>query len=168
MLAAALGRHRRHGAFDDLEQGLLHPFPGDVPGNGGAVGLAGDLVDFVDIDDAPGGLLHIVVRRLEQVEDDVLHILAHVAGLRQGGGVGDGEGHVQDPGQGLGQQGLTGAGGADQQDVALLELHPVQVHPGVDALIVIIDRHGQDLFGPFLADDVLVDLLLDGRRLGNR
>ena len=34
-------------------------------------------------------------------QKDVLHIVAHVAGLRQGGGVGNGEGHLQNPGQGL-------------------------------------------------------------------
>ena len=63
------------------------------------------------------------------------------------------------------QQGLAGAGGADEQDVALLEFHPVQVGTGVDPFIVVIDGHGQDLLGPFLADDVFVDLLLDGGRL---
>ena len=127
VLAAALGRHAGHGAFDDLQQGLLHPFAGDVPGDGGRVGFAGDLVDFVDVDDAPGGLLHIVIRHLEQVEDDVLHVLAHIAGFGQGGGVGNGKGHVQGAGQGLGQQGLARAGGSDQQDVALLDLHTIQI-----------------------------------------
>ena len=59
MLAATLRRHGGDGAFDQLQQSLLHPFTGDVPGDGGVVGLAGDLVDFVDVDDAPLGLLGI-------------------------------------------------------------------------------------------------------------
>ena len=161
VFAAALGGDARHGALDDLQQGLLHPFPGDVPGDGGAVALPGDLVHFVDIDDAPGGLLHVVVRRLEEVQDDVFHVLAHVARLGEGGGVGDGEGHVQDPGQGLRQQRFPGTGGADEQDVALLKLHAVQVHPAADALVMVVYRHRQDHFGPFLPDDVFVYLLFD-------
>src|SRR5262249_3503934 len=52
MLASALGRHRRDGAFHDLEQRLLHALARDVAGDRGVVGLAADLVDLVDIDDA--------------------------------------------------------------------------------------------------------------------
>src|SRR3712207_8719160 len=44
------------------------------------VGLAADLVDLVDIDDAALRPLHIVVGGLQQLEDDVLHILADIAG----------------------------------------------------------------------------------------
>jgi len=35
-----------------LQQRLLHAFAGHVPGDRGVVGLARDLVDLVDIDDA--------------------------------------------------------------------------------------------------------------------
>src|SRR5262249_16427785 len=61
MLASALGRHRGDGAFHDLEQGLLHALARDVAGDRGVVGLAADLVDLVDIDDAPLGALDVVV-----------------------------------------------------------------------------------------------------------
>ena len=66
MLATALGRHAGRGALDDFEQGLLNAFTGHVPGDGGVVRLAGDLVDFVDVDDAAFGLFHIVVGILQQ------------------------------------------------------------------------------------------------------
>ena len=122
VLAAALGRHVRHRALEDLQERLLHALAGDVAGDRGVLGLAGDLVDLVDVDDAPLGPLHVVVRGLEEPQDDVLHVLADVAGLGEARGVGDGERHVQDPGEGLGQQRLAGAGRADQEDVRLLQL----------------------------------------------
>src|SRR6266550_8360261 len=52
MLAAALRRHRGNGALHDLEQRLLHTLARNVPGDRRIIGLAADLVDFVDIDDA--------------------------------------------------------------------------------------------------------------------
>src|SRR5204862_2209075 len=55
MLAPTLRRHRGDGAFHDLEQGLLHALARDVAGDRGVVGLAADLVDLVDVDDAARG-----------------------------------------------------------------------------------------------------------------
>jgi len=166
MLAAALGRHVRHGALEDLEQGLLHALARDVAGDRRIAALAGDLVDLVDVDDALLGRGHVVVRRLEQAHQDVLDVLAHVAGLGQGRGVGDGEGHVQETGQGLGQQRLAGAGGADEHDVALVDLHLVAGARLVDALVVVVDGHGQADLGLVLLDDVVVEVAADLLGLG--
>jgi hypothetical protein len=91
------------------------------------IGLAGDLVHLVDVDDPGLRLLDVVVGGLDQLEQDVLHILADVAGLGQRGGVGDGERDVEDLGQRLGQQRLAAAGGAEQQDVRFLQLDVVLI-----------------------------------------
>ena len=96
MLAAALRRHIRHRAFQNLEQRLLHALARNVAGDRRIFVLAADLIDFVDIDDALLALLHVAIGRLQQLQDDVLHVLAHVAGFGQRGGVDDGERHVQD------------------------------------------------------------------------
>ena len=117
------GGTRRGGALEDLQQRLLDPLAGHVAGDRRVLALAGDLVDLVDVDDAGLGLLDVVVGGLDQLEQDVLDVLAHVAGLGQGGGIGDRERHVQHPGQGLGEQGLARAGRAKQQDVGLRQLH---------------------------------------------
>ena len=45
------------------------------------VALARDLVDLVDVDDAALRPLDVVVGVLQQVDDDVLDVLADVAGL---------------------------------------------------------------------------------------
>ncbi len=122
VLAAALRRHVGDRALDHLQQRLLHALARHVAGDRRVVGLARDLVDLVDVDDAALRLLDIVVAVLQQLQDDVLDVLADVAGLGQRGGVGDRERHVQHARQRLGEQRLAGAGGPDQQDVALGEL----------------------------------------------
>ena len=91
VLAAPLRRHRRGGALQDLEQRLLHALAGDVAGDRRVLALAGDLVDLVDVDDPGLGLLDVVVGGLDQLEEDVLDVLADVARLGEGGGIGDGE-----------------------------------------------------------------------------
>src|SRR5205085_4726950 len=179
LLAAARGDVGAR-PIDDLEQRLLHAFAAYIAGRARGVAFAGDLVDLVDVGDAPLGLLHVVVGRVEQVLDDVLHVLAHVAGLGQAGRVGDGEGDVEEAGERLRQQRLAGTGGADQQDVRLLELDvavalgPGRLHAGpgarglarVDALVVVVDGDGEDLLGALLADDVVIEEGLDLDRGG--
>ena len=167
MLASALRRNVGHGAFENLEQRLLHAFAGDIAGDGGILVLAADLVDLVDVDDALLGAGDVAVGGLEQLEDDVLDILADVAGLSERGGVDDGEGHVEHLGQGVRQQRLAGAGGADEQDVGLGQLHFVVAHAvHLDALVVVVDGDGELLLGLVLADDVVVEKAFDFLRLG--
>ncbi len=119
----APGTGRRHigdRALDDLEQRLLHAFTADITRDAGVVApFARDLVDFINIDDAVGSPFRIPVGGLEQADQDGLHVLAYVARLSQRGGVGDGEGHLEQSGQGLGQQRLAAAGGTDQEHIAL-------------------------------------------------
>ena len=91
----ALRRNVGYGAFQNLEKRLLHTLPGNVAGDRWVFVLAADLIDFVDINDALLALLDIAVGRLEQLEDDVLDILADVPGLGQGGGVHNREGNVE-------------------------------------------------------------------------
>src|SRR5262249_23972465 len=166
MLAPALGRNVGDGAFQDLEQRLLHAFTTDVAGDGGVFVLAANLVDLVYIDDAGLGAAHVAVGRLQQLEHDVLHVLADVAGFGERGGIDDGERNIEHAGQRLRQQGLARAGGPDQHDVGLGQLHVagfVAVH--VDALVVIVDRDGELFLGLLLADYVFIEEGLDFLRL---
>ena len=108
----------------------------------------------------------VPLRGLDQPEEDVLHVLADVARLRERRGIDDGERHVQDPGEGLRQEGLAAAGGPDQQDVALWRL---DVRLGeVDPLEVVVDGDGERALRPLLPDHVLAEDLEDVLRLGQR
>ena len=167
VLSAALGRHGGDRAFHDLQQGLLHTLARYVAGDGRVVGFAGDFIDLVDIDDAALRPFHIVIGGLQQLEDDVLHILADIAGLGQRGRIGHGEGHVENAGEGLGQQGLARAGGAEQHDVGFGDLDLVVLRLRRQPLVMVVHGYGQDLLGVFLADDVIIQHLADFARRGH-
>jgi hypothetical protein len=62
---------------------------------------------------------------LQQFQNDVLDVLADIAGFRHRGGIRHRERHVENSRQRLRQQGLAGAGRADQQYVRLRQLDVV-------------------------------------------
>ena len=171
MLASALRRHVGDRAFEDLEQRLLHALARHVARDRRVLVLAADLVDLVDVDDALLALLDVAAGGLQQLEDDVLDVLADVARFGQRRGVDDGERHRQQLGQRLREQRLAGAGRADQQDVGLGELDVVaaaRLLLNLEPLVVVVDRDRELLLGQLLADDVLVEELLDLGRRGQR
>ena len=141
VLAPALGRHARHRAFDDLEQRLLHALARDIARDRGVLARARDLVDLVDVDDAALRAFDVVIGVLQQRDDDVLDVLADVAGLGEIRGVGDRERYVQDAGERLREQRLAGTRWSDEHDVGLVELHIIFtcITSGVDTLVVIVD-----------------------------
>src|ERR1700704_517926 len=170
VLASALRRHRGNRALDELQQRLLHALAGDVAGDRRVVRLARDLVDLIDVDDAGLRLLDVVIALLQQLLDEVLDVLADVAGFGERGRIRYGERYVEEAREGLGEQGLAAAGRADQQNVALGDLDVVLGArgggAGLQALVVVVNRDREHLLGALLADDVLVEDLLDFVGLG--
>jgi hypothetical protein len=170
-----LRRHVANRPFQDLQQRLLHAFARDVPRDGHVFRLARDLVNLINIDNPHLRALDIVVGILEQAQNDVLHVLPHVAGFGQGRGVGDGERHVQDFGQGAGEQRLARTGGADQQNVGFLDLDigvagAAQFAAASSSLAgrllhnpleMIMHRHGQGFLGVVLAHAMAVQVRFD-------
>ena len=100
---------------------------------------------------------------MQQLLDDILHILADIAGFGQRGRVGDGEGYVQQSGESFRQQGLAAAGWSYQQDVALAEFHVLAAPllAVAKSLVMVINGYGKHLFGALLADDILVEYGVD-------
>jgi hypothetical protein len=173
VFAPALGRNVGDGAFQDLQQRLLHAFARYVARDAGRIGLAGDLINLVNVNDAALRVfddrldVFAVVGRLKQLEQDVFHVLAHVPRFGQRGRVGDGERNVQDLGKRLGKQRFAAAGRADQQNVAFLQFHLAHLG-GVDALVVVVNGHAERLFSPLLPDHVLGQNTVDVARFGDR
>jgi hypothetical protein len=120
-----------------------------------------DLVDLVDVDDAPLAVGDVVVRGLEEAHQDVLDVLADVPRLGQRRRVRDREGDVEDPGEGLGQEGLADPGRAHEEDVGLLHLDVVEDALVVHPLVVVVDRHREGLLRVVLTDHILVEGVLD-------
>ena len=119
--------------------------------------LRRNLVDLVDVDDAALRPLDVVVGVLQQLQDDVLDVLADVARLGQRGCIGHREGHVEDARQRLGKQGLAATRRAHQQDVGLGEFDVVVLGRVVEPLVVIVHRHREHALGVVLADHVGVE-----------
>ncbi len=167
VLAATLGRYRRGGALQDLEQCLLHAFAGHITGDRWVLGLAGDLVDLVDVDDPGLGLLDVEIGSLDQLQENVLDVLADVTGLGQRGRVRNGERNVEHACQRLGQEGLAATRRAQEQDVRLRKLDILTMgRSELNTLVVVVHGDREDLLGMVLADDVVVEKLVDGTRLG--
>ena len=168
MLAAPLWRDVRHRPFQHLQERLLDPLAGDVPGDRNVVAGLADLVDLVDVDNPALGGFQVEVGGVQKLQEDVLDVLADVAGLRQRGCVADRERDVEDSGHRLGQQRLAAAGRADQQDVRLVELDLAVALLAVDQpLVVVVDGDREHLLGAILADHVLIELFLDLARRGD-
>ena len=179
MLAAAGGRNACHRALKDLKQRLLNALARNVAGDGEVLGLAGNLVDLIDIDDAHLRALDVAIGGVDELEQDILHVLAHVTGLGERGGVGDGKRHLEDARERLGQQGLTGTGGTEQQNVGLGELHLVHIivelaahaaslikgrkcGAALDhAAIVVVHGNRHGALGVLLAHDIGRKLIID-------
>src|SRR5439155_9443382 len=171
VLAAALRRDVRDRAFEDLQQRLLDALARYVARNRGVLVLAADLVDLVDVDDPLLALLDVATGGLQELQDDVLDVLADVAGFGQRRRIDDREGDRQQLGERLREQRLALARRVDQEDVRLGQLDVVaaaRLLLNLDPLVVVVHRDRELLFGPLLADDVLVEELLDFLRRRQR
>jgi len=159
MLAPTLGWHVGNGALDDLEQRLLHALAGDITRDRWVVGLARDFVYFVDVDDTAFGTGNIKIGGLDQAQQDVFDILSNIARFRKSSGIRDTKWHVKNFGERLRQQCLTASGRTDQKDVALAQFHIVDLHAHANTLVMVVYCHCQRLFGAFLPDHILAELL---------
>ena len=112
-------------------------------------------------------LLDIVVAGLQQLENDVLDVLAHIACFGQRRRVGHGEGHVEGLGQRLRQQRLARTGRPDEQDVRLRQLDIVALAAVLEALVVVVHRDREHALGAVLADHVVIQRDEDVARGGN-
>ena len=113
MLASALWRNIARAAFQDFQQSLLHAFARDITRNAYVVSFAADLVDLVDVNNADLRAFHIVIRILQESENNILNIFAHVSCFGQRGRISDAKWYVENPRQCLGEQRFSRAGGTD-------------------------------------------------------
>src|SRR6185312_799353 len=161
MFAPTLRWNVRDSALDDLEELLLHTFARDIAGNRRIIGFARDLINFVNVDDATLGARHVKIGDLNQPQQNILDIFTDIARLGERGRIGDTEGDIEDLGQRLRQIGLAAASWANQQDVTLAKLDIIDLHSGIDALVMVIHGDRKSLLSAILANDVLIQLLVD-------
>src|SRR5579875_262404 len=166
VLPSTLRGNRCRRSFEDLEERLLDTLARNVTGDGGVLALPSDLVNLVDIDDPGLRAFHVVISCLNELEQDVLDVFAHVASLGKRGGICNGKGDVEHPCQGLGKQSLATSSGPEQQDVRLRQLDVIIVARGLNSLVVVVNGYRENLLGMFLTNDVVIEEIEDLSRLG--
>ena len=123
MFTAALRRNIARAAFEDFQKRLLNSLAGNVAGDGNVVSLTTDLIDLVDVNNADLGPLHIVIRILQQAQNDVLDIFSDITSLSQRRRIGDAKRYIENLRQRFSQQCLARARGPDEENITLFNLN---------------------------------------------
>ena len=145
--------------FYDLKQGMLYTFSRYISGNTAVFTFSGYFIYFVNINDPALSAFNVIIRCLNQLEQDVFNVLAYIACLGQRCRVGDGKRNIKRLGESLRKQGFAYAGGSQQKHVALGEIHAFII--GKRALVVVVNRHAERDLRVVLTDDILVKNCLD-------
>ncbi len=95
MLATALRRHIADGPFEHFKESLLDAFTADIAGDADVLMSLGNLVHFINVDNAALGRLDVEVRGVKELQEQVFDILANVTGFGERCGVANGERHVE-------------------------------------------------------------------------
>ena len=107
---------------------------------------------------------------MQQLEEDVLDVLADVTSFGECGRIGDRERNVEHARERLGHVRLAAPSRTEEQDVALLEFDLVPAlrtrRLVLDAPVVVEHRDSEHLLGLVLTDDVLIEERTDVARDG--
>jgi hypothetical protein len=94
MLPSALRWDIAAASFQNLQKRLLDTLAGDIACDTDVIGLAADLVYFIDVNDPDLSPLDVVIRILQKPQDDILDVFADVPGFGQGSGISDTKRHI--------------------------------------------------------------------------
>ena len=169
VLASSLWRHVYNRAFKEFEQSLLYALARYVASDGRVVALAGNLVNLVDKHDAALCFLHVEIRHLQQAREYALHVFAHVAGFGEHRSVDNRKRHVEEFGNGAGEQCLARARRAYHNNIGFLNLYLVGTGLLLagQTLVMVVDGNCQRTFRIVLADNVLVEIGFNLGRFGH-
>ena len=139
---------------------MLDAFARDVARDRWIFAFFCDFIDFVDVDNAAASAFDIAIGGVDEVQDDVFDVVADVASFGEARGIGHGKGDVENLGECLRKERLSGARGADEEYVGFPELDAVfgRAH---NAFVMVMDGDRQNLLRIILLDDVFVEFRLD-------
>src|SRR5262249_53168548 len=93
---------------------------------------------------------------------------ADITRFGQRGSVPDSKGHIKDAGQSAGQERFAAAGRADEEDIALVHLNiAMPLVAQAQPLVMVVHGNREKLFRSVLANDILIELVLDRSWGGN-
>ena len=155
MFSSALWRHTCNGSFQNFQKCLLYALTGHISGNGCILGFSCDLVDLININDSVLCTFNIIICRLNNLQKNILNILANIACLCESSGICDGKRNIQKSCQCLCKKRLTGTCRTKHQNITLLQLH-IQIFGSKNSLVMIVNSYRKCLLGIILADDIFV------------
>lgn len=166
VLASSLRRNVDHRTFKQFEQSLLHPFTADIAGNGRVVSFTGNLVYFVDKDNALLCFGYIVIghlsRRVRMLSISSPTYPASVSTVAST----IVNGTCSSLAMVRAKSVLPVPGAAHHDNVRLLDFHIIATVFLQQAFIVVIHRYGKKAFGIVLANHILVEEILYFYRFG--
>ncbi len=83
MFSSALRRYVGNRSFYNLQKGLLYALAGHIPRYRRVLGLPGNLINLVNIDNPIFRPVDISISSLNNLQKNVLHILSHISSLSQ-------------------------------------------------------------------------------------
>ena len=95
VLASPLRGNGGNSTFQNLQQRLLHTLTRNIACNRGVLSLAGNLVDFIDIDNALFSPGNIKISSLEKLQQNVFNVFTDITCFSETGRIGDRERNVQ-------------------------------------------------------------------------
>ena len=81
VLASALRRYRSNRTLQNFQQRLLNALAGNIARDRRVLAFARNFVNLINLNDAALGALNIIICRLNKLQQNIFHILAHIAGL---------------------------------------------------------------------------------------
>ena len=160
VFSAALRRYVSHRSLYNFQKSLLYSFSGYVSGNGGIFRFSGNFVNFVNINNAILSTFYIVICCLNDFQQNIFHILAHITGFGQSGCVGNGKRHIQQSCQRLSQKRLTRTGRTQHKNVALLQFH-IRASACQHTFVVVVNCNRKHFFRFILSNDILIQKCLN-------
>lgn len=134
----------------------------------GIVSLTGDFVDFVNENNTPFSLCHIVIGNLEQAGENALDIFADITSFGEYRRIDNGERYVEQFGNGTGQQSLASTSLSYQNDIRFVNVDFAGLLCVHQPFVMVVHRNGQISFSGILSDDILIEESFDLSRFLQR
>ena len=160
MLSSSLRRNRSNRTLQDFQQCLLHTFTGHISGDRCILRFSCDLVDLININDTMLCFLDIIICCLNNLQQNILHVLADISRFRQCCRICDRKRYIQKLRQCLCEQCFTGTGRTKHQDITFLQFY-IQIFSCKDSLVMIVNSNRKCFFGLILSDHIIIQECLN-------
>ena len=141
-------------SLEKFQQCLLNTFARNITGNRWIIAFTSNFIDLINKHNAFFRLALVIIGRLQKSSKYAFHVFPHIACLCQHGSINNRQGHIEHFGNRFGDERFTRSRFSNHQDITFLDFYIAFWLK--QALVVVIDRYGQHLFGVVLTDDIII------------